>query len=439
MPTAAEPATQAFVAGSPLRPRAGSVALGASARRRLQSNSMEFCRSQTLRQPRRLVPAALAMFVCSLAIAEEPAPGPSAAERVTELIANLGSDEYALRESASDELARIGLPAFSALESAALHPDREVRFRSQRVLSLIRQHDVQRRLEAFLVGQEASGDNPFPGWSRFRKAYGDDPQSRALFVSIQRAEPELMAALESGARPAADLLGQRANQHRQTLQADNQQLSLGQVAATLFVAAQEDIVIPSQTMNALLSHCHQPSFRDSMSAPSRREIPKKMLGAVIRRSDEAAAFQAMSVAYQYNMPEGIAPAEKILSAPAGSRSAPMAQLALMTVARLGDLSHLPLVEKLLSDGSQLSRMQDNTTVYDVQLRDAALAAAVILTKQDIKAYFDVPGNQSLSDPQMIFFNARVIGFASAEKRAAVFEKWAKYRAQQASAPAGQKF
>jgi len=36
--------------------------------------------------------------------------------------------------------------------------------------------------------------------------------------------------------------------------------------------------------------------------------------------------------------------------------------------------------------------------------------------------------QALADPQAIFLNARLIGFASEEKRAAAFAKWAKFAA-----------
>jgi hypothetical protein len=109
----------------------------------------------------------------------------------------------------------------------------------------------------------------------------------------------------------------------------------------------------------------------------------------------------------------------------------MSQYALMTVARLGDSSHLPTIEKLLEDKSVLTRMQENkdgkNVVYDVQLRDAALAAAVMLTKQNLRDYFDIPGEQQLGDPQMVFFNARLIGFSSDEQRDKVFAKWQKYK------------
>src|SRR5437868_1989994 len=84
------------------------------------------------------------------------------ADKIAHLITDLGSEEYTVRESASEELTRIGLPAFAALEAAANHPDREVRYRSQRVLGIIRRHDIERRLEAFLSGKDEEEDYPLP-------------------------------------------------------------------------------------------------------------------------------------------------------------------------------------------------------------------------------------------------------------------------------------
>ena len=89
------------------------------------------------------------IFTCAAACCLAPvAAAPPAPAHLAKLIADLGSDEFTVRESATDELTRIGLPAFAALEAAATHPDREVRYRSQRILGLIREHDLKRRLEA---------------------------------------------------------------------------------------------------------------------------------------------------------------------------------------------------------------------------------------------------------------------------------------------------
>jgi hypothetical protein len=364
-------------------------------------------------------------------LADETAAKPAAdATRIAALIGQLGNEEFSLREAASDELTRIGLPAFSALEQAALHPDREVRYRSLRILSLIRELDLQRRLDAFLAGKDDRGEYPLPGWSRFAKAYEDTQKSRQFFVELQRADPELMQSIEAGPREAAELVAQRTIQHQQALQAgQRQQMTLGQVAAMVFVAAEGDVSLPPNTMAMVLSYCMQPAMRDVINQSSKSDVPRKMLGAAIRNSDESAAPQAMNLAMEFNLADGLVPAEKILKSD-GARIPYMSQYALMTVARLGDASHLPLVEKLLDDKSVVTRRQENNKpVQELQVRDAALATAVLLTKQDLKVYF--PGRPELdsTDPRALYFNLNMLGFSSESDRAVVFKKWSDYKAQ----------
>jgi hypothetical protein len=77
----------------------------------------------------------------------------------------------------------------------------------------------------------------------------------------------------------------------------------------------------------------------------------------------------------------------------------------------------------MRDVTPVGQFQENGTTYVIQLRDVALAAAVVLSKQELRTYFDIPREQAITDPQMIFLNARWIGFSSERQRAAVFAKW----------------
>jgi hypothetical protein len=359
----------------------------------------------------------------------EDSPAKADAEQ---LISNLGSDEYAVREQATEALTQLGLPAIAALETAAGHPDREVRYRARRVLGIVRQHDLQRRLEAFLSGDDGNEGIELPGWQRFEKKYGDGPAARSLFVDIQRADPELMQALESTPRAAGELLIQRTSEFQQQLRLDGQQLSLGQVAASLFVAGDEEVKLPAHVQAIVFSQCFQAPFRDVAISPARSEIPRQLMGTLVRRCDEAAAYQGLNVAYHFQVPEGVVLAQKTLASKDLNRQPSVQQYALMTIARLGDKSHLPLVDKLLDDNSLLSRSEeakgDEKIVYELQMRDAALAAAVILSKQNLQDYFDMPDESQNLDLSMILFNARVIGFTSDEKRAEAFAKWQKWKA-----------
>jgi HEAT repeat protein len=189
-------------------------------------------------------------------------------------------------------------------------------------------------------------------------------------------------------------------------------------------------------MTMVLNQCFQQAYRDTLTNSPRRELPRKMLGSIIRRSEGTAAYTALNVAYQLNLPEGIEPAVKLLNNPTQPYMLPQA---LMLVAKSGDASHLPAIEKLLDNKTMITRSSEanKRVTYELQVRDAALAAAVLLSKQELKAYFDGAKDQSQpGDFQQIFFNPRLIGFADEQARAAANEKWSKYRASR-SKPASE--
>ena len=321
--------------------------------------------------------------------------------------------------------------------SPRLRPSRQLantligrwRYRALRILSHIRELDLQRRLEAFLIGDEADDEYPLPGWKRFQKAYGDSSRSRQQFVEMQRADAEVLRAIEEGPRSASELLAQRTLEHQQALQTGGRpELNFGQSASLLFVAAEDDVTMSTQTMQMVFNLCNQPVIREVLSSPEKKEIPRKMIGSLVRRSEDYAMTQAMMLAIQLEMDEGLVPATKILKNPV-NRVPYMSQYALMTVAKLGNDTHLPLVESLLDDHSVVTKMQnDKKVTTEVQVRDAALATAVLLTKQEVKDYFPARDGQPLTtDPQQLFFNPRAIGFENDEERGNVHKKWTEYR------------
>jgi hypothetical protein len=108
----------------------------------------------------------------------------------------------------------------------------------------------------------------------------------------------------------------------------------------------------------------------------------------------------------------------------------MAYYALATIASMGNDSHLPLIEKLFTDQNVVTQMHEkDKVIYKIEVRDAALAAALFLTKQDLKAYFPVREGQTIGDPQQVLTNPRIIGFADEAKRTETFKKWQEYRAK----------
>jgi hypothetical protein len=379
------------------------------------------------------------------AAADVTAPAKASPEQIAILIRELGHERFATRESASDRLARIGLPAFAALEEATRTGDREVRFRAERILNRIRKSDLERRLAAFIAGT-GGDDYELPAWDRFQKRYGDSEVSRRMFVEMQRAEPELLATLQRDPRAAVEVLGRRLQERSMIPVRGVGQMpgtvSTPELSAFLFVAAEEDTPVSTNSQYFLLQFCRQPAFSEALRSPQDGELAKKILGGVIRRAEGEASLYAMQLAIDYELKDGLTPALKIIEQHGtwNAASGTMAIMALGCVASTGDASHVPLLEKLLDNQTQIytssvrvvQNGQPTMITKEVQVRDAALASLVMLTKQDMKDYYDEAENARVAASRRQPLQVQVIGFdvKAPQKREAALKKWADYKARQ---------
>ena len=387
-----------------------------------------------------------ATWVGGLAYADAPTTSVKAEpQQIAKLVRELGHERFATREAASDRLARIGLPAFAALEEASRADDREVRFRAEQILNLIRKNDLERRLAAFVAGT-ATDDYELPAWNRFQKAYGDTEVSRRMFVDMQRADPELLSSLQRDPRAAVEVLGRRLqDRFVAPVRGVTQNLapvSAGELSAFLFVAAGEDAPVSASSLQLLLQLCRQPAFAETLRSQREGALAKKMLGSVIRRCDGEATVHAIRLAMDLELKEGLEPALKALD-PNGkwnAASGATTLTALACVATQGDASHVPAVEKLLDNQTPITTSmvrviqnnQPTTITKEMQVRDAALAALVMLTRQEMKNYYDEAANARISSSPLQMFQPQIIGFSAnaPEKREAALKKWAEYKARQ---------
>ena len=89
--------------------------------------------------------------------------------RARELVQQLGSDQYATREKAEQELARMGRLARPVLlEAANTDPNQEVRARCSSLLPKATALDLKARIDVFLADAEGKYEHDLPGWHQFR-------------------------------------------------------------------------------------------------------------------------------------------------------------------------------------------------------------------------------------------------------------------------------
>ena len=372
-------------------------------------------------------------------VESEPLAGPA------ELVQQLADPRFVVRKRAMERLVEQGVAAAAALEEGVQSNDREVSFRSRHALSIIREHDFQRRLRVFAAGQDAQETYELPGWALFRKEVGDGLEARRLFVEMQQAEPELLQALERSPDKAVELLVERLDEIQEEARTEHKQhaVSLGTVAALLFISNQdhgESMGLAVQNLTAFYRH---DVFAAAIESGPEREVLRKMLGTWIENSRSWDRFHAMLLAMQFDLPEGLAPAKRMLAdlseglAPAKQTAAENSLdpnqavyrgFALQTIARFGDESHIPIVEPLLDDVSPYGGNSSISTKarYQTQIRDIALATLVHLAKQDPKKF----GLTRLKPSSTQVFNTSSLAFEDDAKRDEAIKKWRAFRAEQ---------
>jgi hypothetical protein len=373
------------------------------------------------------------LALCGLRFATNlPSRSVSAAEGLDEaaikrLVTLLGDDQFQVREQATSDLLKAGPRATAFLEDGARNLDREVRYRCQRILLLVRKMELDGRLERFKNGTDI-GEPPLPGWESLQKQLGDSPALKLLFIDMYRVESEFLEAAAKGGRQASEALNTRVGEIQTMMQMQTEP-AIGSILAVLFIAVENANENNQGTNQNIINLCYQQSFRAAITGGPHRESVRKLLGAWIRGAEDFQAYQGIMLAMQYEMKDALPPAERLLKN--ANIQGHMKQYALVAVAKFGDESHIPLVEGILADEKPIGTWQVNNVNINTQLRDVALASLIHMTKQDFKAY----GFDRIQMTQPYLFNPITAGFADNNQRVKALDKWKTYRSQTKNAGA----
>ena len=152
-----------------------------------------------------------------------------------------------------------------------------------------------------------------------------------------------------------------------------------------------------------------------------------ILGSWIRGADQQTIFHALRLAMRLNLQDGLVPAERILQAyPQSPKN--VLQFALLTVGKLGDSQHIPLVENLMEERARCSAHTIRGINYRTEVRDIALACSIHLAGMNPQEM----GFDRLELHSETLFQTRSLGFADEDTRGAAIKKWQQLRQPQGS-------
>ena len=375
---------------------------------------------------------------------------PAEQARARELVRKLGSEVYDTREAAHGELAKMGRLAFpSLMEGINATPSSEAGFRCRELLPQACAADLQARIDTFLADTEGKYDHDLPGWNQFRKVTGNSKAARTAFTELL-GEAENRDILLAVGGPANDLDTIVAARKQEIYNwrigripgrpigagvgpvggpASRREPTVADVVTLLFAESQ----VPSKNVPrgiVALSIFTTPTVVAAISDGSEKGRVYKALAAhwIETREDPASLYQGMNFATTLGLnDQAIGAAAKLVANTGGATSYRL--YAVMTLARLEAKQHLPVVEALLTDetqpGARVVRFVGGQQVnHEAQVRDVALAAALLLTGQEPTDY-GFTTQYGDSGPNKYNYMNWIL---AADRRAAAFEKWKAWRA-----------
>lgn len=349
----------------------------------------------------------------------------NAPEELEQLILQLGDNTFEVREQATEQLEKIGLPARAALLEGLNHKDSEVRRRCQKILVSVLQADYQQRLQQFRTN--GTGGFGLDGWERFQQIAGNGPAARQLFVDMHEQESGLMASAEIGGQEAAQALKLRLAQAYRLMQVSvngqRRDPSVGTICSLLFLLGDPEIKLPVELVQSgyWYSLVQRQGFTNEAKQGKLKTPVRRLLSVWIRVSEpQNLAYQKLRIAMNLNLEAGLPLAMDLLKK--RGQSPVYRAYALETVARVGGKPYAKILADSLDDTAMVSRYRNRT----IQVNDIALAWLVYLTDQKIDDYSQPEAKkwfELLNKYPNQSFNYRNFGYEEADKRKEALEKW----------------
>lgn len=380
---------------------------------------------------------------------------------IADLIAQLGDADHLVRTQSQAELLKIGPPAIAPLqavlnfEDSTIALDNEIRLRANRLLILIQREVRKRNLAQFLDGQRNEID--LAGWDEFRNVVGDQGTARRLFVKLHKSVTSLLEAPKLGKLETENVLHKTISRKIRLSKTGNAGSVTGNLGAVLFAASLKTKwdpdkeastpLVPISDTRKIQSVLVQPhmvtTLKSHFAKAEFRALISTWLQSLPYQSDDSAKYAATAIkvidAYQLRDKTELllqfAIEQKL---PANVRSQ-----AIKTLSQTGDANSIPKLVPLLDDktvvGNYLlarpipkldktletaSPQPQSQPLLDVQIRDLALAALIILNGNSPVEFGFCP--QAWWENKLVINQA---GFCTQQERDKAFSRWEELKSE----------
>jgi hypothetical protein len=372
------------------------------------------------------------LLAASILAGNAPEPRERARNHAFELIADLGSPSFKIREKAATELVRLGSAAVDALRKGVNDPDTEIGERCKKLLPQALDFHLQEQINSFLAKPDGPIPEDLPGLRRWLTIAGTSKESRELYASMVKDQRRVLIDVESNPEgtlqryqafcrdvaarsrlgPVADGLGE---------QVTRSELLLFLFLGSDPICRKGNTVVYAQAILFLNS----PHLTGMLSGAGASDASKKIFLSWLEGERYLTLVRrGFQLAANADLKEAAPLALKVATdktSPPSTRS-----YALLGAAKLFKAADVKDLEKFMDDKTVVGRTALNGEQMTTEIRDIALGIALQATGQQpadygFERFRNAPGGVSVS----YFYYA-----LSEKKREEAHKKWQEWKDKQ---------
>jgi len=318
------------------------------------------------------------------------------AEQIPAIVAQLGSSEFAVRESAMEKLALADeklLPELELAFKGLSNEDLEARVRLNSIIARVKNDRFRNQEKAFLRSKDASESFGFDGWKSFSRVSGTNRNAKMLFLELLESYPELVYKELSSKKEALD----RARNIAATINEKFSDLSGYEVSDALAMLYCFNVAddLTERTLERISVRTFYTSpFGPFMMDPQKKKTLEPLLAGwskhvVDRLPDCLLLFTEKDYALAKDIAFRLLESDQLKSEPLWFNRS------MQTIFRFGSKEDLPRVEKWLDDKTVCVQVQDQgfgnpqapIPTPTAEFRDLALLVSMQLAGEDFSSVF----------------------------------------------------
>ncbi|MCY2985336.1 MAG: hypothetical protein NTY15_17050 [Planctomycetota bacterium] len=316
--------------------------------------------------------------------------------KIAELVSRLSSSEFAVRESATEQLSLLDEKRLSELELAfkgLSKEELEARIRLSGIIAKLKNDRMEFQTKRFLRSNDPEESYGFDGWRSFSRVAGNSRNSKKLFLKMSESYPELVFATLQSKKEALDKAKEIATSISQKLQ-NLAGYEIPDALALLYCFNVADDLTDRSLERFSARVFNFSPFGPFLLDPQFRKSLERLLAGWSMQLEVSALPQCLAMFVEKDFVLANDVARKLLESEQ-IKSEPLLFIrSMQAVYRFGTKTDLPFVEKWLDDTSlcldELGQGVGNPLApetYTAEYRDVALLVSMHLAGEDFMPTF----------------------------------------------------